>query len=68
MSELIYLCDTDDKEELQATLNKYWGIDSVRELSRDDSFRLAICIARVSDYLSYTGKTLDQLNKWIYPT
>lgn len=61
MEELTYLCDTDDKEVLKDTLKKYWGLDSLQGLSRDDSFMLAICIARVSDFLGFTGKTIEQL-------
>jgi hypothetical protein len=61
LDELIYLCDTDDPEVLKKTLSKYWGLDSVKDLDRDDCFRLAACIARVSDFLELSGKTIEQL-------
>lgn len=61
MSELVYLCGTDDAETLKSTLQKFWGLDTVRNLDRDDSFRLAACIARVSDFMAFTGKSLEQL-------
>jgi len=63
MEELIYLCGCDDPSVLKDTLLKYWGVDTLKDLNRDDSFRLAACMARVSDYISFTGKTIEQLAK-----
>jgi len=61
MNELVYLCGTDDPVQLKETLQTYWGLDTVRNLDRDDSFRLAACIARVTDFLAITGKTISAL-------
>lgn len=61
MDELIYLCGCDDPAVLKNTLLTYWGLESVKDLDRDDSFRLAACMARVTDFLALTGKTIEQL-------
>jgi len=61
MDELVYLCGCDDPVVLKETLLKYWSIETLKDLNRDDSFRLAACIARVADFLSFTGKTVEQL-------
>jgi hypothetical protein len=61
MDELIYLCGSEDSAVLKENLQKYWGIETLKDLNRDDSFMLASCVARVSDFLSFTGKDLDQL-------
>lgn len=61
MEELTYLCDSEDSEILRSQLSKYWGLGTLKDLNRDDSFMLASCIARVADYLSFTGKNLEQL-------
>jgi hypothetical protein len=61
MDELVYLCGTEDAAVLKDTLKKFWGVTTLKDLDRDDSFRLAACIARVADFLSFTGKSIEQL-------
>ena len=61
MGELVYLCGSEDATVLQDTLKTYWGVETLKFLDRDESFMLAACIARVSDFLSFTGKTIGQL-------
>jgi len=61
MNELVYLAGTDERDELVKILNKYWGLETIANLNRDDSFRIASCMARVSDFLDITGKDIEQL-------
>ena len=61
MDELIYLCNSEDPKVLKTCLKTYWGIETLKNLNRDESFMLGACIARVSDLLSFTGKSIDQI-------
>lgn len=63
MDELKYLCNSSDGETLKTTLKTYWGLESFKDLDRDDSIRLASSIGRISDYIDYTGSNLEDLKK-----
>ena len=62
-NELSYLCGTEDNEVVLDMLKTYWGqtAEDIKTLDRDDCFRLAASIARVSDFLALSGKEIAQL-------
>ena len=69
MQELQYLTGFKETSDMVSFLDTNFGLKSIRDLNRDDSFRLAACLARINDYSEQQGKSLEEVlkQKTAYP-
>lgn len=63
LQELQHLCGTEETTELSETLEKYWGLKSIKTLDDDSAFALSMCVARISDWMAHTGVPLETVVK-----